>query len=93
MGSHIDLDGVIYDYAVNGKDAHGRAPGDVRLWIRGRRSPRPIILIRKAEPQPDGEFWDRWVARTIPDNKKVLVFNYDIGKRLTDMEVLAWSAK
>jgi hypothetical protein len=28
MGSHIDLDGVIYDYAVNGKDAHGHAPGD-----------------------------------------------------------------
>jgi hypothetical protein len=84
MGS-IDLDGVVMSFAQQIE----LLSGDVRLWIDGRVERGAILLLKKHIK--DGT--QGWVCERVPTDKPVFVPEYDVGRKLTDMEVLAWAAK
>lgn len=67
--------------------------GTIRLWIPGRKEAGPIRLLR-IDPETLSHTGEcSWVAETVPDGERVLVKDYDIGRKMTPMEVLAWAAK
>lgn len=67
--------------------------GPVRLWIVGRQEQGPIRLLNidPTTVMSTGEC--SWFAETVPDGERVRVKDYDIGRILNPMEVIAWSAK
>lgn len=66
---------------------------EVRLWIPGRKEAGPIRLLR-IDPETLSHTGEcSWIAETVPDGERVLVKDYDIGRKMNPMEVLAWAAK
>ena len=69
--------------------------GDIRLIIHGRKTVGAGRLLELFEPPLTGPHCfgpDDWEVEILHTGEKLLFAEYDIGRRLTPLEVLAWAA-
>lgn len=75
------------------------SPGQIRLWVRGRDTMGPVKLIHNEwsnhEPSPSwaGPDYRIWRVEDLRSGEMRNIPEFDIGRSLTEMEVLGWMAK